>query len=271
MKTKSSLALAFIVFFFLAKSLGIAVDLKPVGGITGFGGAERGGGNSASGIGGLDAFGLLPLAKDVGLQGGLFLSGGQGFRFGLNAGPVLNFASGKVGLFLDYEHRAREDFNYVGLRGTGGYYFDRFDALLSYSQPVSSVHRVGGQKFTGINELQGILRFYPTNEIEVNGGFLVNSFAGPGRRDNGGVGVGGSVGLSFKVFDPVVIQLIQAKFDNRERYRVTSGIQLIFGSPLQEFLREHVSLPTTGGTPGGPKGSNLPAPPPPPSCTYCPG
>ena len=264
MKAKSGVVLAVIVLF-AAKPLAIAIDLKPVGGITAFGGAERGNGNLASGIGGLDGFGLLPITKDIGLQGGLSFSGGQGFRFGLNAGPVLNFASGKAGLFVDYEHRARDDFNYVGIRGTGGYFFDRFDALLSYSQPVSSVQRSGGRKFTGINELQAILRFYPTNEIEVNGGFLVNSFAGPGWRDNGGTGVGGSAGLSFKIFDPVVIQLFQAKFDNRERYRVTSGIQLIFGSPLQEFLREYISLPSTGGTPGGPKVT----PQPPPSCLYC--
>jgi len=250
-----------IILMFLATlaiaNYSSAVDLKPVGGITGFVGAERGGGNSASGIGGLDTLGLLPLSKDIGLQGGLTFSGGQGFKFGLNAGPVLNFDSGKAGLFLDYEHRAREDFNYVGLRGTGGYYFDRFDALLSYSQPVSSVQRSGGRKFTGINELHGVLRFYPTNEIEINGGFLVNSFAGPGRSDDGGTGVGGSFGLSFKIFEPVVVQLVQAKFDNRERYRVTSGIQIIWGSPLQEYLREHVSFPTIGsGAPGGVKGSS---------------
>ncbi len=145
----------------------------------------------------------------------------------------------------------------MGLRGTGGYYFDRFDALLSYSQPVSSVQRSGGRKFTGINELHGVLRFYPTNEIEINGGFLVNSFAGPGRSDDGGTGVGGSFGLSFKIFEPVVVQLVQAKFDNRERYRVTSGIQIIWGSPLQEYLREHASFPTIGsGAPGGVKGSS---------------
>jgi hypothetical protein len=227
-----------------------AIDLKPVGSITAFGGAERSSGFSASGIGGVDALGLIPVAKDVGLQGGLSLSGGQGFRFGLNAGPVFNFPSAKLGLFVDYEHRAREDFNYVGLRGTGGYYFNQFDALLSYSQPVSSVQRSGGRKFTGINELHGVLRYYPTNEVEVNGGFLVNSFAGPGRDDNGGTGIGGSFGVSFKVFDPIVLQLVQAKFDNRDRYRVTSGVQIIWGSPLQEFLREQISMPSFGGAPG---------------------
>jgi hypothetical protein len=256
--------------------LTLAADLKPVGGITGFAGAERGSGGSGSAIGGVDGLGLFPLTNNLGLQGGLTLSGGQGFRFGLNAGPVLNFDSGKLGLFVDYEHFAREDYNYAGIRGMGAYYFNRFDGILSYSQPVSSVNRKGDSKLSSINELHGILRFYPTNEIELNAGFLVNSFAGAGRSDNGGTGVGGSFGVSFKVWDPIVIQLVQAKFDNRERYRVTSGIQIIWGSPLQEFLREKLSLPTIGASPGGtPKSSKInrptsqptpaPTPLPPPS------
>jgi len=258
----------FILIFALTSVLSvpydsIAADLKPVGGITGFAGAEKSNGFSGSGIGGVDGLGLLPLTKNIGLQGGLTFSGGQGFKFDLNTGPVLNFDSGKVGLFLDYEHRAREDYNYVGLRGTGGYYFDRFDALLSYSQPLSSVKRLNGRKLTGINELHGVLRFYPTNEIEINGGFLVNSFAGPGRNDDGGTGVGGSFGVSFKLFDPIVLQLVQAKIDNRERYRVTSGIQIIWGSPLQEYLREHIAMPTIGGAPNAPKSTSTLRPPPP--------
>ncbi len=237
-----------------------AADLKPVGGITGFAGAE-GTDNSGSAIGGVDGLGLFPLTKNLGLQGGLSFSGGQGFRFGINAGPVLNFDSGKLGLFTDYEYFAREDYNYVGIRGMGAYYFNRFDGILSYSQPVSSVHRSGRSKLTSINELHGIMRFYPTKEVELNGGVLVNSFAGPGRKDNGGTGVGGSFGVSFKLWDPIVIQLVQAKIDNRDRYRVTSGIQVIWGSPLQEYLREQLSLPTIGASPGGlPKNHRLPPP-----------
>jgi hypothetical protein len=235
-----------------------AVDLKPVGSITAYGGAERDPDHSASGIGGVDGLGLLPITKSIGIQGGLSFSGGQGFKFGLNSGPVFNFDSGKVGLFADYEHRARDDYNYFGLRGIGGYYFNQFDALLSYSQPVSSVHRSDGRKTVGINELQGVLRYYPTNEIEVNGGILVNSFAGPGRNDNGGTGVGGSFGVSFKIFDPIVLQLVQAKLDNRDRYRVTSGIQIIWGSPLQEFLREHISMPSGIGGNDGSKTTKKP-------------
>ena len=251
MKIQTPVILVMLVSIFFPSSIGVTADLKPVGGITAFGGAEKGVDN-ASGIGGLEMLGLLPVGRNVGVQGGLNFTGGQGFRFGVNAGPVLNFPSGKVGLFVDYEHRAREDFNYVGLRGIGGYYFDRVDALLSYSQPVCCVKRSNGIKIVGINELQGILRFYPISEIELNGGILVNSFAGPGRNDNGGTGVGGSFGISFKLFDPIVIQLVQGKIDNRERYRITSGIQLIWGSPLQEYLREHVSPPFIGGgDPGG--------------------
>lgn len=238
-----------------------AADLKPVGSLTAFGGAERSSGHSASGMGGVDALGLIPIGKSLGLQGGVNLSGGQGFRLGLNTGPVLNFDSGKLGLFADYEHRARDDFDYFGLRGVGGYYFKQFDALLSYSQPVSSVNRSHGRKTVGINELHGVLRFYPTNEIEVNGGFLVNSFAGPGRNENGGTGVGGSFGVSFKLFDPIVLQLVQAKIDNRDRYQVTSGIQIIWGSPLQEFLREHITMPNSfAGGDHGSKTSKKPQP-----------
>jgi hypothetical protein len=239
-----------LAFLLCVSTFGDAADLKPVGGVNLFGGAEKDSGMAASGIGGVNALGLFPLTKDLGLQGALSFSGGQGFRFGLNAGPVLNFSSGKAGLFVDYSYWARETFNYVDIRGSGGYYFDKFDALLSYSQPVSSVQRSGGKKMTGINELHALLRFYPTNEIELNGGFLVNSFAGPGHGDNGGTGVGGSFGASFKLFDPIVINLVQAKIDNRARYSVTSGIEFIYGSPLQEWLREHISFPSFGGAPG---------------------
>jgi hypothetical protein len=70
-------------------------------------------------------------------------------------------------LFLDYEHRAREDYNYVGLHGIGGYYFDRFDTLLSYSQPLSSVKRVNGRKLMGVNELHGEPDFGLLTQTEV--------------------------------------------------------------------------------------------------------
>jgi hypothetical protein len=265
MKRLPILLLAVFTFAFpwCAKSSG--QDLKPIGGITAFGGAERDPGAGSNGIGGLDLTGLLPLSRSLGIQGSAYSMGGRGFRFGLDAGPVLNFISGKAGLFVDYEHRAREDFNYVSVRGVGAYYLDRLDLVLSYSHPVSSIKRLGGGKIAGINELQGLLRFYPTQEIEINGGLLLNSFAGAGRKDDGGTGVGGTFGLSFKLFDPVVIQLVQGKIDNRERYRVTSGIQLIFGSPLRDWSRAHLPSPTGGGAGVVTRRPPRPPPPPPPT------
>lgn len=74
------------------------------------------------------------------------------------------------------------------------------------------------------------------------------------RKPAIGSGVGGTFGLSFKLFDPVVVHLVQGQFDNRERYRVISGIQVIFGSTLQEWQRGHISTPIGGGT-GGVKSS----------------
>src|SRR6185503_14293887 len=225
-----------------------AEDLKPIDGITAFGGAEKQI-ERATGIGGLDLVGLYPLTKDIGLQGNTTFSGGRGFRFGLSGGPVANFTSGKAGLFVDYSHLDRIDYNLVNIRGVGAYYLGNVDLVFSYSHPVSSVKRKDGDKFAGINELQALGRFYPTQEIEVSAGVVVNSFAGAGHRDDGGTGVGGLFGVSFKVFDPLVIQLVQGQVDNRDRYRVTSGVQLIFGSPLRDWIRSHIFTPP--GVSGG--------------------
>jgi hypothetical protein len=249
-----------LAFALSANRSGMTADLKPIAGITAFGGALREPEQNASGIGGLDLVGLVPLSRRIGGQGGLYFQGGNGFRVGLNAGPVLNFDSGKVGLFVDYEHRAREDFNLVDIRGVGTYYLEKFDLTLSYLQPVSSVKRFDRYKMVGINELQGLVRFYPTDEIEVNGGLVVNSFAGPCRKAVGGTGVGAVFGVSFKLFDPVVLQLVQAKIDSQERYRVTSGIQLIFGSPLKDWLRSHIATVPGSGKTAGSKMRERPVP-----------
>ncbi len=229
---------------------GDGAELKPIGGIAAFGGAERGHEDEAHGVGGTQLLGLVPLTQQFGLQGSTSFTGGRGFRFGLSAGPVLNLASSRAGLFVDYEHRAQGDANLAAVRGSWAYYLNQFDLELTYSHPVSSAKSSGGISQVGMNQLQGLLRFYPTKEVELNAGILVNSFAGVDHSKGGGSGVGGAFGLSFKLFDPVVIHLVQGQFDNRERYRVVSGIQLIFGSTLQEWQRSHMPVPIGGGVGG---------------------
>lgn len=65
-----------------------------------------------------------------------------------------------------------------------------------------------------------------------------------------GLSAGRIFNLSYKFLDPVVADLVQAQFDNRERYRIISGIQLIFGSTLQEWQRPHIPTPVAASAGG---------------------
>jgi hypothetical protein len=230
----------------------VGSELKPVVGLMLFGGAERGnetgtGDGDASAIGGSELLGLLPLGQRFGLQGSLTNQGGHGgYRFGLSAGPVYAYDSGKFGLFGDYVFRNRGDNNFFYLRGVWSHYFENFDTVLSYSQPAHSVQRtpirVGlpacgpnvVQTFDvrepSINELKGMVRYYVTPEIELNGGFLVNSFAGPDRNKTG-TGFGGVFGAAIQVFDWLIVRPVQGQMDTRERYRIISGVEFVWAPP----------------------------------------
>ncbi len=223
-------------------------DLQPVVGLTLFGGAERGSDVHADGIGGTEILGLLPLGKRFGLQGSLLNQGGHGgYKLGVSAGPVYAYDSGKFGLFGDYVHRNRGDNNFFFLRGVWSHYFENFDLVLSYTQPVHSVQRtsrtvvdtitdcgvttfqkrVVSVKEPSINELKGVVRYYPSEKVELNAGLLVNSFAGPDRNKTG-TGFGGVFGAAFQVLDWLIIRPVQGQMDTRERYRITSGVELVW-------------------------------------------
>jgi hypothetical protein len=88
-----------------------------------------------------------------------------------------------------------------------------------------------------INELKGIVRYYPTSKIELNAGLLVNSFAGPDRNQTG-TGFGGVFGAAIQVLDWLIIRPVQGQMDTRERYRVTSGIEFVW-APAQEPQSRH--------------------------------
>ncbi len=268
----------FILVITIVFYLGIIVppvgsELQPVAGLTLFGGAERGNEDHAGGIGGAEILGLYPLSQRFGLQGSLLNQGGNGgYRLGLSTGPVYAYDSGKLGLFGDYVHRNRGDNNFFYLRGVWSHYFDKFDLVLSYSQPVNPVQhtrvtvidqtacgvfqkRGVNVKEPAINELKGIVRYYPSEKIELNAGLLVNSFAGPDRNETG-TGFGGVFGAAFQVFDWLIIRPIQAQMDTRERYRITSGVELIW-APLQQYERGRVQKSDTSfAVAGGAAGTN---------------
>ncbi len=288
MKKSLVLVLAITSFLFFPISKGIGAELEPVVGLTLFGGAERGSGDHAGGIGGGEIFGFVPFAQRFGLQGSLLNQGGNGgYRLGVSAGPVYSYDSGKVGLFGDYVHRGQDSTNFFYLRGVWSHYFDQFDFVLSYSQPVNPVQHTrrtvtdttlvpsGGKcdaptpvfstrsvrvKEPAINELKTVIRYYPNQKIELNAGLLVNSFAGPDRNETG-TGVGGIFGAAFQVFDWLIVRPIQAQMDSRDRYRITSGVELVW-APLQQYQRGMAVSSTSFAAAGGASGTVTPCTPP---------
>jgi hypothetical protein len=134
------LAMSFVLFCRPANS-----EIRTVVGATLFGGAERGTEGNAGGVGGIEGFGIFPVGGNFGFQGSMRHEGGNagsgGYRLGLSAGPVYGYASGKVGLNVDYQFMDATDSNFIFLRGVWAHYFDKFDLVLSYSQPVHEVQR----------------------------------------------------------------------------------------------------------------------------------
>ncbi len=243
-------------------------ELQPVVGLYTFGGAERGNDlgltsretssthfvpASAGGIGGTEVFGLYPFTKTLGIQGSLLNQGGNGgYLLGVSAGPVYDYGSGKVGLFTDYLYRNRGGNNFVYLRGQWAHYFQSWDLVFSYSQPVNSVqHDVvvirspeenpcaarpptpKKKAVPAINQLLGFARVYPTERTEFTLGLLVNSFAGPNYKKTG-TGFGGVFGAAVQLTDWLVLRPVQGQMDTRERYRITSGLQFTWTPARKE-------------------------------------
>ncbi len=261
------LAITGLLFFPISKGIAADALLEPVIGLSLFGGAERGAtgsGQHAGAIGGSELMGMVPLASRLGLQGSLLNQGGNGgYRLGVSAGPVYAYSSGKIGLFGDYVRQERDSLNFFYLRGAWSHYFDNFDLVVGYSQPINHLQHVSHTvvdtntttfinqcgpnpppvttttqrrvrtSVPAINELKAVVRYYPTQRTEVNLGFLVNSFAGPDHNDPG-TGVGGIFGAAVQIFDWLILRPVQGQIDSRNRYRVTSGVELTW-TPVPEF------------------------------------
>jgi hypothetical protein len=262
-------------------------EVTPLASINFYGGAERDINKNVGPLGGTELLGVAPLVGNFGFQGSLGWEGGnESFRTLVSGGPVYKYSSGMFGLFVQYEYkqtplahvssgpptgdlRSLQDRggtrnNFIFLRGVWAHYFDTFDFVLSYVQPTQHIQHSSALQFKHntciqkkdltMNELKANLRYYPTPNTELNGGFLVNSFAGPTRNESG-TGVGGSFGASYRIIGPMVLNLVQGQFDSRSRYRVTSGVQFFWAPPAVEKTlkeeRETTLAALATGTAGG--------------------
>jgi hypothetical protein len=297
MKRVSIFVIGYLFYSSLITAMAFA-DVQPLVGASLFGGAERGPAGTeldanctpagvncdkdrvtadVVGLGGFELFGVLPLSRQFGLQGGYGFTGQEdGYRLGASLGPLYDYSSGKLGLFVDYEYRKeplgeirsnivsrrfRENRyqNFIFLRALWAHYFQNFDLVMSYTQPVHEIQESSAtdwdprrtpacfpKKAYTINELRGVVRFYPTSRLEVNTGMLVNSFAGPDRNVTG-TGVGGIFGLHYGITDNIILNIVQAHGDSRSRFRATSGIQF-FWSPASAQKQKREDMRTTQET-----------------------
>src|SRR3989304_4569013 len=238
MKNSSRALLVIALILFWAPRAELA-GIEPVGKLSVEGGAEKEQGSEAGGRGSLTVLGVMPVAGNFGLQAKANYTGGLGSRFGLSAGPLFSWDSGKAGLFVAYQHRTLNSNNFVHLRPSIAFYLPQANINLYYSHPVSDPQR-DGRVFVdrriqyGINHLVGTFNYFPGFDLawfkkKNNVGFVLgirgNSLGGAGSH-NLQSGVGPVFGFAFMPMKGWEINVVKGSIDNHGRYRVVSGIWL---------------------------------------------
>jgi hypothetical protein len=297
MKNASCALLVIALILFWAPRAKLA-GIEPVGKLSVEGGAEKEEGYHAGGRGTLELLGVMPVAGNFGLQGIGQYVGGLGSRFGLSAGPVFGWDSGKAGLFVAYQHRTFHDNNFVHLRPSVAFYLDQANINLYYSHPISSPQRdntpffpanipgASCQQFVnlcaarersveyGINQLVGTFSYFPgvdlasflkKDNVELTLGIQVNSFGGVG---SGRIptGVGPVFGVALKPMQGVEVNVVRGTIDSHGRYNVFSGLSFYFdraGATLKELRRRYLEpnsfAPNAGGRVRKPQVVSLPS------------
>jgi hypothetical protein len=239
--------------------------LEPFGKIELSGGGEREAHNPSGGRFIAEALGVLPLIGNFGAQGAIHYETGQGSRIGFNAGPVIGWDGGKAGFLFNYQHRGLRDTDFLWLIPTVAFYLPQWNLGMWYSQPVTGAQHGGGRTEYGVNRLQFNSSYFPAvdwwapylrrDNVELQLGLQVNTFAGAGHNKLGGTGVGPVLGASFLPMPGVAVNLVRATFDSESRYRVTTGLEFFFdrgGTSLKEMRRKYLE-PNADGPQGGGK------------------
>jgi len=261
--SRALLVIALILFWAPRAEL---AGIEPVGKLSVEGGAEKEEGSVAGGRVTLGALGVMPLVGNFGLQSRAHFVGGSGGRYGLSAGPLFSWGSGKAGIFVAYQHRNFNSNNFVHIRPSIAFYLPQANINLYYSHPVSDPQRDGGVFVDrriqyGINHLVGTFNYFPgfdlasfmrKDNVEFMLGIQGNSFGGAGSH-NLQSGVGPVFGFAFMPMKGWEINVVKATIDNHGRYRVVSGIAFYFdkiGASLKELRRRYLE-PNLGDSGAG--------------------
>mgnify|MGYP007070566932 CR=1 FL=1 len=235
MKIATRGLLVLVALLLMVPSRASATDIEWFGILSGYGGAERESGSQVkpsqgfcdgsaqcgfilngfthpsqtgkAGVrGSAQALGVIPLSGPFGLQASFNYTGGLGSRIGTTFGPLYDFTSGKVGLFVTYQHRTLRGANFWWLEPAFDYYLGQMNLSVRLIQPLSGaqteVNRAnsgcggslcGGEEFKRvdlpINRLQGTMSYFPSDipwfgkdNLELTLGVQVNDMWGPGAK-----------------------------------------------------------------------------------------
>ena len=252
----ASRALAVIALILFWAPRAELAGIEPVGKLSVEGGAEKEVGSKAGGRASLTALGVMPLAGNFGLQAKANYTGGLGSRFGLSAGPLFSWESGKAGIFVAYQHRTFNSNNFVHIRPSVAFYLPQANINLYYSHPVSDPQRDGSvfvdrRIQSGINYLVGTFNYFPDlnlgnffkkDNVELMLGVQANSFGGAGSHKLQS-GVGPVFGFAFMPMKGWEINVVKGTIDHHGRYKVLSGIAFYFdkiGASLKELRRRYL-------------------------------
>jgi hypothetical protein len=267
--------LAAAIFGFLMLALWLpkvanVADVDWLGRISALGGAESESSNrkdgpwqgNAHGFGTMQGLGVIPITPFMGLQLSGGVGGGNGVKLDFQGGPLFGWPGGKVGVFWGTViHRgpnASLESNCCAnnriiwnnwIRPAAAFYLPGMNIDVWYSHPVGGVQKItrnsGDESFKeiiGVSEGRVALNWFPPffmkDNLELTIGAQITGVAGPGNRQHQvPLGVGPVAGMAMLPWQNFEVQLFKAQMDNRNRYRVSSGIQFYFNRGNASLLQ----------------------------------
>jgi len=274
MKKFASAMLGLLVLGLWLPRVASVTDVDWLGRASLLGGAERqdrhtgdavGSGSHALAQAGL--LSVIPILPTLGMQFSFDYAHmfGHGNKFGAQAGPILGFGMGKVGVFVtDQFQLLPQPADGGGLRSANFVWITPSLALYDllpntnfdvwWSQQVSMHNRVDGKFGDGKHQLaptsslRTVLNWFPgflpfgNGNTELSLGVQANGLSGK-DKGHAGFGIGPVGGVSFMPWQNLEVQLFKVHFDDRNRYQVLTGVQFFFSkenAPLIALRRKYL-------------------------------
>jgi hypothetical protein len=234
-------------------------------------------GGSAHGFVLAEGLGVIPLTSQIGLQlsGDFQVSFDGGKKFGAQIGPIFDFGMGKAGLFLTNQFRAyfnsdserQRQFYLLWLTPAVAFYdvIPNTNIDIWWSNQLSRHVTLNGsendprRQYSPTSSLRAAINFFPggmpfgNGNTELTLGVQVNGLSGADKHWAWS-GAGPVVGVAVMPWQNVELQVVKFTMDNRNRYRVTTGLQLYFDKTnptliqLRRKYLEPTNLPNIVGT-----------------------